>query len=995
MHVAVLGPLEVALADGPVALGAPKERAVLEMLALRPGQLVPTQALWSGLWGDSAPPSAAKVLQSHISHLRHVLPPGAIATVGSGYVLQLDRGAVDASRFERSLQEAAEQRDAGNLAKAVGTLVDGLGLWRGQPCPELTEHSWASAAVARLEELRRQAEDDLAELRLALGEHDRLVGDLEAALYRAGRQADALRAYARLQKNLAEQLGISPSAELVALERSVLEQSDDLDYRPSPAPVPGSPRTRQGALRGTLPSPADAFVGRAEELAEVADLVVKRRLVMLAGPAGCGKTRLSIEVATKLSKSFAGGVHFAALVPVTDPTLVPTAVADALGVRPESARPLTQVISELVGHRETLVVVDNCEHVVEAAAVLVDELLQGAPGLRVLATSRDPLRIAGETVWRVAPLEVPEPGAGPDEARRSGAVELFVDRALAAQPRLCLDDDAIPTVAEVARRLDGIPLAIELAAARLSVLELESILDGLTDRFALLTGGPRTAPARQQTLRAAVAWSYELLSPSEQDLFCRLSVFPGSFSMDAAVAVAGPSTADPVHDLFALVSKSMVTTVGSRPGPARYGLLETLREFGAAQPGEPNRRDDAQRAHANFYLALVHSAGPEPFGASVTGWCEALELEFHNLRAVFAYLEAEPGRRPDLLEALTVMRLYWDIRRRREGLRLLEQALARPGVTDDPRLRARALVTAAEMGYFFDVQAGERYAHSAMDLANRTGDKATAAFAAAMLAEIHAFAGVPDEAEGYRALQAAREIGGPVLVGEGIAAAFDAIADISAPDKRARQRVLADELLAMTEAAGDCDYGSTAHRWLGLLSIMDGDLKEARRHVELHVALAQRIGGVGGLHYWTLANVQFAEGDLTGALETVSNGVEWARRQDATIEMGILCADAAACATRLGAYDPAARLYGFSDHELEAARFRFLLVEALRHHSFGRGGEIMEPDLEVLRAQMGDGFEVAYERGRAMNREEVAHIVSALGEEAQRAQLAASEHRRA
>ena len=257
MYVAVLGPLELRLAHGPVALGARKERAVLEMLALRAGQPVPTESLWSGLWGDSAPRSAAKVLQSHISHLRHVLPPGAIATLGRGYVLQLDQGAVDASRFERSLQETAEQRDAGDLAEAARTLRQALRLWRGDPCPELTGHSWASAAVARLEELRRQAEDELSDLRLALGEHDRLVGDLEAAvaseplrerrwgqlmvaLYRAGRQADALRAYARLRENLAEQLGISPSAELVALERSVLAQSDDLDH-PSQALGPPHP----------------------------------------------------------------------------------------------------------------------------------------------------------------------------------------------------------------------------------------------------------------------------------------------------------------------------------------------------------------------------------------------------------------------------------------------------------------------------------------------------------------------------------------------------------------------------------------------------------------------------------------------------------------------------------------------------------------------------------------------------------------------------------
>ena len=358
------------------------------------------------------------------------------------------------------------------------------------------------------------------------------------AYYRSGRQADALRAFARLRSTLAEELGISPSAELVALEQKMLLQSPELDQRPLvPGAPTASPATGGGA--GLLPRPVSSFVGRAGEVAELSKLLGERRLVTLAGAGGCGKTRLAQEVAGAMAGRFAGGAHFVALAPLAGPGLVPLAVAEALGVRPQSDRPPAQVVAELIGHRQTLAVLDNCEHLVGAVAELVEELLQGAPGLRVLATSREPLRIAGETVWRVPSLQVPGPGASAAESRGCAAVELFVERALSARPGLRLDDGAIGTIAEVARRLDGMPLAIELAAARVAVLDLGSILEGLSDRFILLAGGSRTAPARHHTLRAAVAWSYDLLSAREKDLFCRLSVFPGSFNLGAALAVAG------------------------------------------------------------------------------------------------------------------------------------------------------------------------------------------------------------------------------------------------------------------------------------------------------------------------------------------------------------------------------------------------------------------------------------------------------------------------
>ena len=329
---------------------------------------------------------------------------------------------------------------------------------------------------------------------------------------------------------------------------------------------------------------------------------------------------------------------------------------------------------------------------------------------------------------------------------------------------------AIATIAEITRRLDGLPLAIELAAARVAVLDLGSILARLADRFAFLTGGSRTAPARQQTLRAAVAWSYDLLTAREQRLFCRLSVFSGGFSLDAALALAGPAPEEAPEDLFSLVSKSMVATVGDGSGPTRYYLHESLRQFGAAQLGESGTAQ-ALDAHADYYLALVRSAGREPFGRAMTPWLKSVELELHNVRAVFSYLLSRPERRDDLLGALVTMRRYWDIYDRgREGFDLLERSLAGAGPSDDPVLRAKALVAAADVASHLDASVSARYAKAGGELALDLGDRGTAALAAALIASVNGLAGRYNEAEGERALRLARQVAEPWLVCEGLIA---------------------------------------------------------------------------------------------------------------------------------------------------------------------------------------------------------------------------------
>ena len=955
---------------------------MLEMLALRAGRPVPAALLYEGLWGQSPPPSAAKALHTYVSHLRRALPPASVVTTGGGYTLQVDPGSVDAMRFEQAVHQARQRQRVGDQSLAASILQEGLGLWRGRPCPDLTEHSWATAEVARWEELRRQAEEELMEVLLEMGEGTRLVGELEAAVaaeplrerrwaqlllayYRAGRQADALRAFTRLRSTLAEELGVSPSPELMALEQKVLQQSPELAGRSLSSGAVAAPTPLGGT--GPPPRPANSFVGRSGGADEVAKLVGERRLVTLAGTGGCGKTRLAQELAAKVAGRFPGGAYFVALAPLSDPGLVPVAVAEALGVRPQSGRPPAQVVAEVIGHRETLVVLDNCEHLVQAVAELAEGLLSGAPGLRVLATSREPLRIGGETVWRVPCLEVPPPEASDAERRGCAAVELFVDRALSARPALRLDEAAIATVADIVRHLDGMPLAIELAAARVAVLDLASILEHLSDRFPLLSGGTRTAPPRQQTLRAAVAWSYDLLSTREQELFCRLSVFPAGFGLEAALAVAGIPPEDTAEDLFALVSKSMVAIVELEGGPARYNLHETLRQFGAGRLSQASA-ERTRAAHAYYYLSLAASDGREPFGPDLVPWLKRTERDLDNLRAVFSYLAARPERHDDLFRALAALRRYWLLaNRNREGFGLLERATAGTEPAD-PVLRAKALVTTAYLAVTFDAEASLRYAKMAGELSAQVGDIATVALAAVVVASVNGLAGRGDEAEGERALCLAREAGQPLLVCEGLLA-LALSTDFNGPH-RARCRGAYEELLAIAEENGDIGFSFVAHNNLSAFGFADDDPEAARPHVERQIELDDQLRQVrSGWADCRLAELLYLEGEYRGSLVLHRRVFEWARRQDLPWVLADAAGSAATCVIALESDNvAAAHLYGFAQDELERAGFgdRY------------RGDKWVDADLEVLDARLGARLADTLADGAAMTPEGVGELLMAL-----------------
>jgi predicted ATPase/DNA-binding SARP family transcriptional activator len=575
MEFRILGPLEVDDGTGPVRIPGAKERALLADLLVHAGRVVSADRLIDDLWGDQPPGNPANTLQGRVSALRRALGPvaGVLVTRPPGYLLELDHEQVDAARFDRLVAEARRSaaRDSPDAARQ---LDEALALWRGPALAEFADQPWAQAEAARLEELRLVAVELRAEVGLAAGRHSELVGELEAlvaahphrerlrarlmlALYRSGRQADALRVYQETRAVLAEELGIDPSPELQRLHRGILTQDPSLD---GAAAVPATPPPRN------LPERLTSFVGRELELSEVGKLVEQHRLVTITGPGGAGKTSLAVELARQLGDGWPDGVWLVELAALRDPGLVPEAVIAALGIGEEpgvASGPLAapvERLAEFVRDKGLLLVLDNCEHLAGACAELVERLLRGAPGLKVLATSREVLGVPGEVRWPVPPLAVPEDAVAAEALAGFDAVRLFAERARMADPDFVLDADSGPAAAELCRRLDGMPLAIELAAARVRVLPTRELAARLHDRFRLLTGGARTADPRQRTLRATVDWSWELLEEPDRRLFRRLAVFAGGWTLDAAEAVCagdGVAADDVLDGMVRLVDRSL------------------------------------------------------------------------------------------------------------------------------------------------------------------------------------------------------------------------------------------------------------------------------------------------------------------------------------------------------------------------------------------------------------------------------------------------------
>ena len=592
----VLGPLEVVRVGERVRLGSRQQRRLLAALVIHANEVVSSDRLVDVLWGVAPPPSALHALRGLISRLRTTLGHDHLVTSPPGYRLQVASSAVDAMRFEelaRAGLGASAQPDVARRA-----FDEALALWRGSPYVEFAGEEFAAAEVARLEELRARVVEERAAAHLELGHPDEVIGTLEAeiasepfrerlrallmlALARAGRPVEALRVYDAFRRFLDDEVGVIPSPALKELNDEIVLQHPDVSWVGSRAQ---GTRTADLGSPNNLPVPIDSFVGRRIELAGVLDALGASRLVTLTGPGGSGKTRLALEAAGAALDSFPDGVWFVSLAVAGDDAQVVPLVAAALGVAEPTGRSVADALEEWLRDRALLLLLDNCEPVVGAVASFADRYLQRCAGVRILATSRETLGVRGERALSTPPLQVED---DPAAARTSDAVELFMLRASAAAPDFDASAADLAAVAQICRRLDGLPLAIELAAARLRVLSLEQIATRLADRFRLLRSG-------QRTLEAAVAWSYDLLTDAERELFVRMAVFPADFSLEAAEMVASDAVVgegDVLDLLTRLVEKSLVTTVISGES-CRYRLLETLREYALARLDE---RGEAER----------------------------------------------------------------------------------------------------------------------------------------------------------------------------------------------------------------------------------------------------------------------------------------------------------------------------------------------------------------------------------------------------------------
>jgi predicted ATPase/DNA-binding SARP family transcriptional activator len=868
MEFRILGPLEVAEGDRLLQFGGTRERALLAVLLIHAGEVVSADRLIEELWGGDLPGNPANALQVVVSRVRRVLEDsagsGRLITRKPGYVLDARWHELDAGRFARLVEEAGRVGPADH-PRGLSLLEEALGLWRGPALAEFQAQGFAREEIARLEEERLRAVEMKAHAELALGRHGELAGELTAlvaanplrerlrgqlmlALYRSGRQGEALRVFQEGRSVLVEELGVDPGPELRELHQQILLQAASLMAAPESGAAP----------RSNLPAPVTTFVGRRGELDEASKLLVRSRLVTLTGAGGSGKTRLAVELARTSLGAFPDGAWLVELEAVSDPALVPASLAAAvgigesasLGMAGQAERPLTDKLIDYLRDKELLVVLDNCEHLIDACAHVADRVLRSAPRTRFLATSRERLGVAGEALLAVPPLSVPDPRElAVGQIARSDAVRLFVDRATDVQPAFALDASNAPAVGHICRRLDGIPLAIELAAARVRILPPPQIAARLDDRFGLLTSGSRGVLPRHQTLRAAIDWSYGLLAGPERELFIRLSGFAGGFTLEAAEEICGEDDAGPagvLESLSRLVDQSLVissgssTTSSSTNGQARFRMLETLRRYGADRLAESGTAEEFQRRHAEYFLRLAEQAEPLLRGPRQATWLRALAADGDNFSAA---LDWAFHRDPDVAVRLASALAYsWLIGRRRSEVRQRLTEAVEASLRAAPANRARALIWAALLA---DVEGradqAAAHAHAAYQLSKEAGDPWWLALCEAILGLALGLQG--DLRRGGELLEAGRarfEQAGDRWGASIAAMLYGYVSAVTAHHDQAM--ALARESLEGFRAAGD-QWGQTmALELRGLLARQAGAFEEAVSAYEEALGVVRDLG---------------------------------------------------------------------------------------------------------------------------------------------------------
>ncbi|HSK25497.1 MAG TPA: BTAD domain-containing putative transcriptional regulator [Jiangellales bacterium] len=967
VRVQVLGPLVATVGGREVSLGPRRQRAVLGVLLAARGRVVPVDRLVEDTWAGSPPAAALASLHAYVSVLRRMLEPerGSRAPArllvrpDPGYVLRLEPEQVDAEVFSRLAAEGARLLAAGHPAEALRALDEGLGLWRGPAYADLPETDTIRAESQRLDNLRTQAVEDRLSALVELGEHVRAVPELEAlideaplrerprellalALYRSGRQAEALGSLRDARATLVDELGIDPGPGLRSLEQRILTQDPALDASPPGSsgpdglPGPEGPAAAAGATSGAdagpvgvaaaglprqrrpaqaeatrnLPAALTTFVGRTDEQATVSGLLAGTRLVTLVGPGGIGKTRLALEVAG--ARPDGDGPWLVELAGVGDARLVVDAVTRALGL---GEAPDLDALAALLAPRRLLVVLDNCEHVVEVAADVVGTLLSRCPDLQVLATSREALGVPGEVVHEVRPLR---PG---DES-----VELFLSRLRAVLPGFEPTAEQRLLVVGLCAWLEGVPLAIELAAAQCRLLSLDQVAAMLDDRFALLGEGPRTAATRHRTLEAAVAWSYDLLDEADRRRFCELAAFHGPFDLAAAQGLTADRAA--LRTVRRLVSTSLLR-VDTASEPRRYRMLETMRDFAATRLDDQERRALADR-HLAWVRTEVEAATPDVRSGQARQIMDRLDAMHADWRAALSHAQAT-GDGASMLALCGGLWWYWYRRGHiSEGLRWLATALE-VGTDESPLSRAQALAGTCALRYLSgDLAGAGAAAEQARQQATISGDPVVSGFLDAWSAYFVAATGDPVTAEAMAraGVEAGRRTGKPWLVTDALMILGQVL----------RSQGRADEAIATLEEAvrvgTSCGHawsaGSAA--WIRLKVIMDGG--DGPAALAAAVPLVQQVSIEGDVTSW-LVGVH----SLAGALALAGRAEEGA--------------------VLLGAVESIGERIGFSPERMDpydGPGTTALVKEAL------------EPET----------FAAAHERGYGLTREEVMAVVDGL-----------------